>query len=223
MPSKLEHEWDISPKTALQLQHTLQGSVHVEPLPLGKVKRVAGLDASYHKGKIYAVVVVLELPALDLVEQAAVKLPITFPYLPGLLSFREAPGLLSAVGELSNTPDVFIVDGHGLAHPRRFGLASHLGVLLDLPTVGCAKSLLVGKSPPPPAAAGSYTALTHSGQVVGVALRTRTGVKPVYVSIGHRVDLDSAIGLILACIKGYRLPEPIRWAHTLAGESQKSI
>lgn len=218
-----KHDWDISPTEARQVQHALREYVRVEPLPLSKVKRVAGLDASYHEDKVYAAAVVMELPALDLVEQAAVEMPVTYPYIPGLLSFREAPGILSAVGKLSNFPDVLIVDGHGLAHPRHFGIASHLGVLLDVPSIGCAKSLLIGGAPALDAAAGSHAEVTHGGRVIGAALRTREDVKPVFISIGHRVDLESAIEIILACRKGFRLPEPIRRAHSFADESRISM
>jgi deoxyribonuclease V len=223
MPFQLKHNWDISPTEARQVQHAMRGYVRVEPLPLSVVQRVAGVDVSYQEDKVYAAAVVMELPALDLVEQAAAEMPVTYPYIPGLLSFREAPGILSALGKLSNFPDVLIVDGHGLAHPRRFGIACHLGVLLDVPSIGCAKSLLIGDSPALDAAAGSHAELTHGGQVIGAALRTQENVKPIYISIGHRVDLESSIEIILACLVGYRLPEPIRRAHSLAEECRKSI
>jgi deoxyribonuclease V len=177
---------------------------------------VAGVDVSYHQGMVCAAAVVLDLPHLKPIEQALVKIPLSFPYIPGLLSFREAPGILAAMEQLSQLPDVLIVDGHGQAHPRRFGLACHLGVWLDLPTIGCAKSILIGELAPLGTKVGSTAQLNLGTEVLGVALRTRTNVKPVYLSIGHRMDLISAAEIILACTKGYRLPEPSRQAHFLA-------
>ena len=160
----------------------------------------------------------IEFPELQTIQQAHVEVQLTFPYVPGLLSFREGPAILAAVEKLSKLPDVLIVDGHGQAHPRHFGLACHLGVLLDLPAIGCAKSLLIGKAAPLGNLIGSTASITLDDQVIGVALRTRQDVKPVYVSIGHRVDLDSAIQIIIACGKGFRLPDPVRQAHFLAEE-----
>jgi deoxyribonuclease V len=177
---------------------------------------VAGVDASYYQGMVCAAVAVLDFPHLKPIEQAVVKIPLSFPYIPGLLSFREAPGILAALEQLSQLPDVLIVDGHGQAHPRRFGLACHLGVWLDLPTIGCAKSVLVGELAPLGAKVGSTAQLTLGTEVLGIALRTRNNMKPVYLSIGHRMDLFSAAEIILACTKGYRLPEPSRQAHFLA-------
>lgn len=177
---------------------------------------MAGVDASYYQGMVCAAVIVLDFPHLKPIEQAVVEFPLSFPYIPGLLSFREAPGILAALKQLSQLPDVLIVDGHGQAHPRRFGLACHLGVWLDLPTIGCAKSILIGELAPLGAKVGSTAKLTLGTEVLGIALRTRTNVKPVYLSIGHRMDLISAAKIILACNKGYRLPEPPRQAHFLA-------
>ena len=192
--------------------------VRVEPLLIKNVRHVAGVDASYQEKTVCASVVVLELPELQTIEQATVEVPLTFPYVPGLLSFREGPAILAAVEKLSKLPDVLIVDGHGQAHPRHFGLACHLGVLLDLPAIGCAKSLLIGKAAPLGNLIGSTASITLDDQVIGVALRARQDVKPVYVSIGHRVDLDSGIQIIIACGKGFRLPDPVRQAHFLTEE-----
>jgi len=147
-------------------------------------------------------------------------MPATLPYVPGLLSFREAPAILGALSRLNSLPDVLLVDGHGLAHPRRFGLACHLGVLLDMPTIGCAKSILIGEVGPLNGSAGSITILRIEGEELGLAIRTRPGVKPVYVSVGHRADLDSATRILLASCRGYRIPEPIRYAHRLASQRQ---
>lgn len=222
-PFKLAHPWNLSPREARQVQLDLREQVRIDPLPLSVVERVAGLDASFYREKIYAAVVLLNIPNLDLIEQASIAMPVSFPYIPGLLSFREAPGMLAAIRQLNQPPDVCIVDGHGLAHPRSFGIACHLGLLLDVPTIGCAKSLLVGEALAPANTAGSYSEITRNESVIGAALRTRQDVKPLYVSVGHRVDLESAIQVVMACLSGYRLPEPIRKAHSLANENRKSI
>lgn len=163
-----------------------------------------------------------DFPSLEIIEKAVAEVPLEFPYIPGLLSFREAPGILVPIEQLSESPDVLIVDGHGLAHPRCFGLACHLGVWLDLPTIGCAKSILVGDLDPLGETVGSTANLTLGNELLGVVLRTRLNVKPVFLSIGHRMDLVSAIQIVLACGKGFRLPEPTHQAHTLAKEACKS-
>lgn len=200
----------------------MRSQVKVEPLRLDEIRLIAGVDASYHQGTILAATVLFEYPALEIVDQAVAEMPVDFPYIPGLLSFREAPAILAALGQLSRSPDVLIVDGHGLAHTRRFGLACHLGLWLDLPSIGCAKSILVGELEPLGSEAGSTAQLISDGEILGVALRTRKDVNPVYLSIGHRVDLESAVQINLACNVGYRLPEPTRQAHILAKEAAKS-
>jgi deoxyribonuclease V len=211
-----EHKWNLTQEEARQVQDKFKEYIRVEPLSLEKIHCVAGVDASYYQELVYAAVAVLDFPNLKPIEQAVIEIPLSFPYIPGLLSFREAPGILAALEQLSIKPDVLIVDGHGLAHPRRFGLACHLGVWLDIPAIGCAKSILVGESAPLGTKASSTALLTSGTEVLGIALRTRTRVKPVYLSIGHRMDLMSAIEIILACTKSYRLPEPSRQAHFLA-------
>jgi deoxyribonuclease V len=216
------HQWNLAPEEARQVQERLGKHIKVEPLPLEDVHRVAGVDASYNGGVACAAAVVFDLLTLKIIEKTVVEIPLQFPYIPGLLSFREAPGILAAIEQLSASPDVLIVDGHGLAHPRRFGLACHLGIWLDLPTIGCAKSILVGDLAPLGEAVGSTARLTLGDELLGLALRTRRNVKPVYLSIGHRMDLKSAAQIILACSKGYRLPEPARQAHFLAKETCKS-
>lgn len=216
-----EHHWDLSPHEASQLQLELRGYVRIEPYSDDDLRLVGGVDASFSKDTILAAVVVLDYPTMQPDEQATVELPLTFPYIPGLLSFREAPAVLAALGKLSGLPDVLLIDGHGLAHPRRFGLACHVGVLLDLPTIGCAKSVLMGKCFTLGDTAGSAAELIADGQVVGMAVRTRDNVKPIYVSVGHRVDLPCAVRIVLACAMGYRLPEPIRQAHLLAGQERQ--
>lgn len=180
---------------------------------------IAGVDISVKRelGIATGAVVVLKYPELELVETKIVNGELDFPYVPGLLSFRESPLTLAACERLTITPDLILVDGQGIAHPRRMGLASHLGLFLDIPTVGCAKSLLCGSYEAPGTEPGSYTEVVDSGEVIAAALRTRQGVKPVYVSIGHKVDLQTAIQWVLNCCRGYRLPEPTRLAHLAAG------
>jgi len=179
---------------------------------------VAGADISPpdRYGIAKGAVVVLRLPDLTLEERSVVERKVAFPYVPGLLSFRETPLVLAACEGLTLTPDLFIADAQGIAHPRRFGLASHLGLVLDIPTVGCAKSILCGRHEEPGPELGSYAPLLDGSEVIGAALRTKQGAKPVYVSIGHRVDLETAIHWVLFCCRGYRLPEPTRLAHLAA-------
>ena len=180
---------------------------------------IVGVDISVDRfsGTGRGAAVVLSYPDLVIVETQVVTDSIEFPYVPGLLSFREAPLILAALEKLTVTPDLILVDGQGMAHPRRMGLASHLGLFLGVPTIGCAKSRLCGECEEPGREAGSYADLTDKGEVIGAALRTRAGVKPVYVSIGHMIDLPSAMRWVLACCRGYRLPEPTRLAHQAAG------
>ncbi len=209
------HRWDVSPDEAVRLQEALRRQVVAENC-LGEVTAVAGVDVSVRGEVARAAVVVLRFPDLALMEVARAEAPASFPYIPGLLAFREAPAILTACERLQAEPDLFIFDGHGLAHPRRMGIATHVGLFLDRPTVGCAKSLLCGAHPPLPPQAGSWVPLKDQGEVVGAAVRTRAGVKPVYVSAGHRVDLEAAVRYVLACCRGYRLPEPCRRAHAAA-------
>ena len=217
---KYQHAWEISPQEARQLQEALREQILVEPLLEGQITHVGGVDASYGWESSYAAAVVLDYATQELIEQATAQLPLSFPYIPGLLSFREAPAVLEVLGKLISLPEVLIVDGHGYAHPRRFGLACHQGVLLELPTIGCAKSVLVGEHASLGEMTGSSTELREDGEIIGLAVRTRAKVKPVYVSIGHRVDLDSARRIVLACTRGRRLPEPSRRAHQLAAQAK---
>lgn len=210
------HHWPRTYRTAVALQERLRGMVRIEPLA-GPVSTVAGVDVAYEKrtAPVYAGIVVMRLPGLEVIEEVVVCRRASFPYIPGLLTFREGPAVLAAFRRLKTEPDAVIFDGQGLAHPRRFGLASHLGVWLDRPTVGCAKSRLVGEHGPVPPEKGAWAPLTIDGEAVGAALRTRQGVKPVFVSPGTRIDLEGAISLVLRCCAGYRLPEPTRRAHAL--------
>lgn len=215
IPSPL-HRWSLTPREAIRLQERLAGRVRVERLRR-RVRIVAGADMAFSSDgeRCLAGVVVCDLEADSVLEEQLTWRPVRFPYVPGLLSFREAPAVLAAVRKLKAVPDLFIFDAHGLAHPRRLGLASHVGLLMDAPSVGCAKSLLCGKHDEPGGARGNSAPLVHKGETVGAVLRTRVGVKPVFVSVGHKVTLDNAVGVVMRCATRYRLPEPTRLAHNL--------
>ncbi len=212
------HPWDVSTADAVEIQRRLAPRVVREGDP-ADVRRVAGLDISVGRGSAggRGAVVVVSYPEMEVVEQAVVEARVGFPYVPGLLSFREIPVLLAALREVKERPDLLLVDGQGIAHPRRFGLACHLGLLLDVPAVGCAKSRLCGEHAPLAEEAGARVPLMDGDEVIGVVLRTRDGVAPVYVSVGHRIGLDEATAWALRCCRGYRIPEPLRLAHMAAG------
>ena len=210
-----EHPWDVTPKEAVAIQRDLAGHVRFEPLP-PRVETVCGVDVSVREDRVRTALVVMRLPELEIVEHATWEGPVAFPYVPGLLSFREMPAILPALDQLSAAPDVFMLDAQGLAHPRRFGLACHLGVLLGRPAIGVAKTILVGKHGPLGEEKGSTADLVHRGEVVGRALRTREGVKPVYVSVGHRATLDDATALAHSCATRFKLPMPTHYAHRLS-------
>ena len=205
---------------AIALQHELAATVDTaEPLP--PLRLIAGAHVAYTGDQPVAAVVVLTFPALEVVARAAAIGHAAFPYVPGLLAFRELPTLLAACEQLSPPPDLVLCDAHGIAHPRRFGVASHLGYCLDLPSVGCARSRLVGEHGPVGEPRGSWAWLTDGGQRVGAVVRTRTGVKPVFVSPGFSVMVSDAVEIVLATTAGYRMPEPIRQAQTLAKEKKR--
>ncbi|NIP72657.1 MAG: deoxyribonuclease V [Gammaproteobacteria bacterium] len=212
------HPWNLTPKEAVELQRRLSAKVVPEDRLPKRVRFVAGTDVGFEQANTVtrAAVAVLRLPELALHEHALVRRPTCFPYVPGLLSFREAPALLEALARLQTRPQIILCDGQGLAHPRRFGLACHIGVLTGIAAVGVAKTRLVGEHEPVPEARGAWTELVDRGEVVGAVLRTRRGTRPVYVSPGHRVSLTSAVRLTMACTGRYRLPETTRWAHRLA-------
>jgi deoxyribonuclease V len=198
----------------------------VRQVPLGSAPRfVAGLDAAFSRDDRHclAAAVVWDLRERALIEQQVAVRPVTFPYVPGLLSFREGPALLVALRALRTSPDVLICDGHGLAHPRRFGVACHVGVIVNRPTIGCAKSRLVGTHRTPGARRGSAAPLSDGGEVIGSVLRTRDGIRPVFVSVGHLIDLRGAQRIVLACTVRYRLPEPIRLADQLVGAARRAL
>ena len=211
------HPWDVSTADARAIQERLRHCV-VTTDDLGPVKSVAGLDIGFEdRGRITrAAAVVLSFPGLKFVADSVIRRATTFPYVPGLLSFREIPAALEALERIKEQPDLILCDGQGYAHPRRFGLASHLGVVTELPTVGVAKSRLIGTHDPVPEHKGDWVPLRDGEDVIGAVLRTRTAVKPLYISIGHRVSLATAIDYVMSCVTRYRLPETTRWAHRLA-------
>ncbi len=211
------HQWDVSPKEAIEIQKSLQSHVNLQD-DFGEIKTVAGVDVGFEENNAItrAAIIVLDLESLVLIESAVARRPTTFPYVPGLLSFREIPAVLQAMLELKAVPDLLLCDGQGIAHPRRFGIAAHLGLLTDIPAVGVAKSRLVGTHDDVPAEKGSHVPLMDKGEQIGVVLRTRTDVRPLFISPGHRISMHSAIKFVMQCVTKYRLPETTRLAHTLA-------
>ena len=211
------HEWEVSAAQAREIQLSLAERVVTENEDITP-HLVAGIDISSPnaQGVARGAVVVLRYPEFRTVEVQVAEDKIAFPYIPGLLSFRESPLLLAACEKLCNTPELVLVDGQGIAHPRRFGLASHLGLFLDVPTIGCAKSILCGKHQPVEDESGSHAELLDNGELIGAALRTKSGTKPIYVSVGHKIDLALALQWVIKCCRGYRLPEPTRLAHLAA-------
>jgi deoxyribonuclease V len=217
------HEWNLSPKEAIELQKQLAFEVVAEDRFAEPVKTVAGIDLGYDakNDTSRAVVVVLSFPELELIESAEALLPIQFPYVPGLLSFRETPVAIRALEKLKTAPDLILCDGQGLAHPRRFGVACHIGLIADVPSIGVAKSILVGRFENLGEQRGSVAPLIHKNERVGVALRTKDKVQPVYVSAGHRISLETAAEYVLRCAPKYRLPETTRLADKLASYRKK--
>jgi deoxyribonuclease V len=212
------HSWNLSRREAVALQSRLSPLVEATD-GLGSVRRIAGVDVAYHgaaRDRARAAVVVLKTKSLEEVERATAFRRVSFPYVPGLLAFREAPAMLEALAKVESSIDLLLVDGHGLAHPRRFGLACHVGVLTGLATVGVAKRRFVGGSRNLGQARGAWERLYHDGEVVGAVVRTRSEVTPVFVSIGHRVSLETAVALVLAAAPRFRVPEPLRRADALA-------
>lgn len=208
------HRWDLTPSDAVALQKELRSRLDLHPLET-KPRLVAGADLSFDRGSdtVYAGIVVLSFPEMKIVEERGIETTATFPYIPGLLSFREAPALLEVWEKLENRPDVLVLDGQGIAHPRGLGLASHVGLWIDKPTLGCAKTLFVGKFGELASQRGAHEPLLYKGEIVGAALRTKTRVSPVFVSPGNGIDLESSIEILLECDGGYRIPEPTRRAH----------
>ena len=219
-----EHDWDLSPAAAIRLQKALAGQV-IKQDQLPAINKVAGVDVGFEdSGKTTrAAIAVLSFPYLQLLDYAIVRQSTIMPYIPGLLSFRECPAILEALKQLSVQPDMLLCDGQGIAHPRRFGIACHLGVLTGLPTVGVAKSRLCGCHGALAADKGSQAALLHNKEEIGCVVRTRTNVKPVYVSLGHRITLTTAVFYVQECLTRYRLPETTRWADALASDRGQAL
>ena len=218
-----QHSWDLTPAEARSLQSELAGAVDTTS-PLPPWETLAAADVSFDRGSdvLHAAVVVVRAGTFELVERVGLTAEAKFPYVPGLLSFREAPALLEAFGRLKARPDVVLCDGQGLAHPRRLGIACHLGLWLDLPTVGCAKSRLCGTFDEPGPVRGDRSPLVDRGETIGAVLRTRDRVAPLFVSPGHRCDLESAVGLVLATTRKLRLPIPSRMVHDFVNEVRRA-
>ena len=217
------HEWPESPEAAIALQQQLRSQVRIQPLT-SPAETIAGCDISFNKFEetVYAGIVVLRLDTLETIAEATAITTTSFPYVPGLLSFREIPALLEAWANLTIMPDVVVFDGHGIAHPRRLGIAAHAGLWLNRPTLGCGKSVLVGRYEEPAIERGSWSPMLHRGEVIGAALRTKNKVNPVYVSPGNLIDLDTSVSLMLQCNGGYRIPEPTRRAHNLVNTVRRA-
>jgi deoxyribonuclease V len=215
--STIHHKWDVKPQEAIGIQERLRDEVILKD-NFHQISTIAGVDVGYESSSKLsrAVIAIYQFPELELLETIIAQKQTSFPYIPGLLSFREIPVILDAIESLTNIPDLILCDGHGFAHPRRFGLACHLGVITDIPVIGVAKSVLIGKFDELDEERGSWKPLIDNGEIVGIVLRSRVKVKPIYVSIGHRISLDSAREIVLQCCKKFKLPEPIRKAHQIA-------
>lgn len=218
MKPKIRSKWAVTPAEARRIQVSLRDRVDRRD-GVGQPRRVAGADVALDvaRGKAIAGVVIYRFPELEEIERVWAEQPLSFPYIPGLLSFREMPAILAAFERVSHEPDLIFYDGQGYAHPRRFGIACHLGVALNCPTIGCAKSRLIGTHEEPASERGEWAPLEDKGERIGAVLRTRTSVKPIYVSVGHRVSLEHAIELVLAVSDGYRIPRPTRDADHFVG------
>jgi deoxyribonuclease V len=216
------HAWDVPPGEAVRLQKSLASELDLAS-PLPRVSLLAGADCAIdmERNEVCAAVVLLSFPALDVLETVSARRAIAYPYVPGLLTFREGPVLLDAFKKLSRPPDVVVFDGQGIAHPRRLGIAAHMGLWLATPTIGCGKSLLCGAFDPPGRAPGSASPLIHREERVGFALTTREGCRPVFVSPGHRVSAEGALDFVRRCLDGYRIPKPTRLADRAAAEAKR--
>ncbi len=210
------HTWNVDYRAAKAIQEALRGQIISRGGPKNP-RLIAGADVSYEKcdDRFYAAVIVMEYPQLTVVEEVTTSGQAVFPYIPGMLTFREGPMVLEAFERLKHTPDLVMFDGQGIAHPRGFGLAAHLGLLLDLPSIGCAKTRLIGEHEEPGPNAGDTAALTYEGRKIGMVVRTKARVRPLYISVGHRISLDLAAEWTLRTCRGFRIPEPTRQAHLL--------
>ena len=211
------HSWDVTPTEAVRIQRDLKDLIDPVWSPR-TLRTLAGTDVGFpDKHTVRAAVVVVTWPEMQVVETKVATIPCTFPYVPGLLAFREVPGLVAALSKLESEPDLGVCDGQGIAHQRRMGLAAHVGILLEKSTIGCAKSVLFGTFEQPPEAKSSVSYMSDKqGDIIGAAVRTRESVKPVYVSIGNKIDLDTAVRIVLGCSPKYRIPVPLRLAHKLS-------
>jgi deoxyribonuclease V len=216
------HSWEVNPREAIQLQKELKKKISLKK-SFNKVKIVAGADVSYYKNNMIAGIVILKFPQLEIIEKKSSFSPVNFPYIPGFLTFREGPSLLEALKKIKIEPDVILFDGQGIAHPRRMGIATHLGLFLDKPTIGCAKSRLSGKYTSVGEEKGDYALLKEGEEVLGAVLRTRRKVKPIFVSPGHKIDLSNSIEIVLKCIVKYRLPLPVREAHVFVNQIRNNL
>ncbi len=223
------HKWDVSKEEALEIQRMLVKRLKLSPdFDVDEIRLVAGIDVSFLGEQSLAAIVVTSFPELDIVEQEVATVKINFPYIPGLLAFREAPSIIECAKRIKSEPDILLVDGQGIAHPRRFGIACHIGLLLDKPSIGCAKSWLLGEKqgypplPPIPNEQGGVAYLSDGKDVVAIALRSAEGKPPIFISPGHRIDLETALKIIKGTIKdGQRLPAPLLFAHNLATERKR--
>lgn len=217
------HTWNVDYREARLLQERLASQLILHDKLPASIKTIAGTDISYAKssGLLFAAIVVLDYTSMKMIEEASAVEEVRFPYIPGLLSFREGPSLIAAFKKLKRRPDIVMLDGQGIAHPRGLGLASHMGLWLELPTIGCAKTKLVGTFREPPLKKGSTSELLYEGKIVGTVLRTRKNTKPIFVSQGHRVELATAVSIVRASTRGYRIPEPTRQAHIAVNRLRK--
>jgi len=220
--TKFNHSWNLNRQEAVELQQKLARQVKLNNgINLRNVKTVAGIDTHYHNGLAAAAVACLRVKDLTTAKYSSAVRRVTFPYIPGLLSFREGPVVLDALAKLGSLPDVLICDGQGVAHPRRFGLACHIGLLMDIPSIGCAKTWLTGGYAEPGRDKGEYSYLRDGREVIGAVVRTRKDVKPLFVSVGYQISLQDSIEIVLRCCRRYRLPEPLRFAHQIASDLSK--
>ncbi|MGI6367890.1 MAG: deoxyribonuclease V [Anaerolineae bacterium] len=219
MAELLRHRWDLEPSAGISLQHELAGLLDLSPLTK-PVRSIAGIDVSIRHDVAHAAVVVMSCPDLVILEQSTARAAVGYPYVPGLLSFREAPTILEAYAALASRPDLLMFDGNGYAHPRRLGIASHLGLWLGVPAIGCAKSRLLGSYQEPEQERGAWTPWLDGEEIIGAVVRTRTAVSPVFVSAGHLINLQQAIQYVFKTCTRYRLPEPVRQAHRVSTRFQ---
>lgn len=216
------HSWEVNPKEAIQIQLELKEKIKLKK-SFDSVKKIAGADVSYFQNKMIAGVIIFEFPTLRMIERQSFVSLINFPYIPGLLTFREGPSLLSAFKKVKTEPDIILFDGQGIAHPRRMGIATHLGIFLDKPTIGCAKSRLCGQYINVGEEKGDYSPLKENEEILGAVLRTRKEVKPIFVSPGYKIDLANSIDIVLKCSVKYRLPLPVREAHIFVNQIRCSL